>query len=244
MRYLSWLVMVTFLIACDSKKKEVAETVVKNGIITEYRDDGRLHKELSYKNGKLHGLSKVYHPNGKLYLETEWANDKRHGLTKQYFQSGILYSETYYDSGKISGTLKKYHKDGKLKAEMRYKNGKECAGLKEYILNGEPRPHYPEIVITPENKILTEGYYFLHLSLTERVHKVTYYKGHLKDDCLHSDLERIYADGKNKSMYAYALGPGQFVMETVNFVARVETITGNVLVIQKSMNVAVERKFE
>lgn len=66
MRYLSWLVIVTFLIACDSKKKEVEESAVKNGIITEYRDDGRLHKELSYKNGKLHGLSKVYHPNGKL----------------------------------------------------------------------------------------------------------------------------------------------------------------------------------
>lgn len=242
MRYVFWLVIV--LISCSSPKKKETESAVKNGIINVYRDDGRLHKELSYKDGKLHGLSKIYHPNGKLYLETEWANDKRHGLTKQYFQNGILYSETYYDSGQITGTLKKYHKDGKLKAEMRYKNGEECTGLKEYILSGEPRPHYPEIVITPENKILSEGYYYLHVSLSERVHKVTYYKGHLKDGCLHKGLETIYADGKNKGMYAYALSPGQFVMETINIVAKVETIAGNVLVIQKSMNVAVERKFE
>lgn len=242
MRYVCWMAFA--LIACGSPKKEAPENAVKNGIITVLRDDGRLHKELSYKDGKLHGLSKIYHPNGKLYLETEWANDKRHGLTKQYFQSGILYSETYYDSGKITGTLKRYHKDGKLRAEMRYKDGEECAGLKEYILSGEPRPHYPEIIIKPENKILSEGYYYLRLSLSERVHKVTYYKGHLKDDCLHKDLETIYADGKHKGMYAYALSPGQFVMETINFVAKVETITGNVLVIQKSMNVAVERKFE
>lgn len=242
MRYVCWLVIV--LISCSSPKKKETESAVKNGIINVYRDDGRLHKELSYKDGKLHGLSKIYHPNGKLYLETEWANDKRHGLTKQYFQNGILYSETYYDSGQITGTLKKYHKDGKLKAEMRYKNGEECTGLKEYILSGEPRPHYPEIVITPENKILSEGYYYLHVSLSERVHKVTYYKGHLKDGCLHKGLETIYADGKNKGMYAYALSPGQFVMETINIVAKVETIAGNVLVIQKSMNVAVERKFE
>lgn len=242
MRYVCWLVIV--LIACSSPKKKETESAIKNGIISVYRDDGRLHKELSYKDGKLHGLSKIYHPNGKLYLETEWANDKRHGLTKQYFQNGILYSETYYDSGQITGTLKKYHKDGKLKAEMRYKNGEECTGLKEYILSGEPRPHYPEIVITPENKILSEGYYYLHVSLSERVHKVTYYKGRLKDGCLHKGLETIYADGKNKGMYAYALSPGQFVMETINIVAKVETIAGNVLVIQKSMNVAVERKFE
>lgn len=242
MRYVCWLVIV--LIACSSPKKKETESAIKNGIISVYRDDGRLHKELSYKNGKLHGLSKIFHPNGKLYLETEWANDKRHGLTKQYFQNGILYSETYYDSGQITGTLKKYHKDGKLKAEMRYKNGEECTGLKEYILSGESRPHYPEIVITPENKILSEGYYYLHVSLSERVHKVTYYKGLLKDGCLHKGLETIYADGKNKGMYAYALSPGQFVMETINIVAKVETIAGNVLVIQKSMNVAVERKFE
>ncbi len=243
MRYLYRIAFALLLVACAPTKEKVPESTVKNGIKKVYRDDGRLHQELAYKDDKLNGLSKVYHPNGKLYLETEWANDKRHGITKQYFQSGILYSETQYDSGKITGILKKYHKDGKLKAEAPYNKGMECAGLKEYILSGEPRPHYPSIVIRPENKILSEGAYFLHLSLTERVHKVTYYKGNLKENCLHSNLERIYEDGKNKGMYAYTLSHGQFVMETVNFVAKVETIAGNVLVIQKSFNVAVDRKF-
>lgn len=243
MRYLSWLVIVTFFIACDSKKKEVAESAVKNGIITEYRDDGRLHKELSYKNGKLHGLSKVYHPNGKLYLETEWANDKRHGLTKQYFQSGILYSETYYDSGKISGTLKKYHKDGKLKAEMRYKNGKECAGLKEYILNGEPRPHYPEIVITTENKVKSEGVFYLKFSVSERIHKATFYRGTLKDDCLHSELQKLYQPSKDEAVLAYPVNNFQILDQTDHFIAKIETIAGNVLVVEKSFRIKVEPDF-
>lgn len=244
MRYLYRLTFVAlFFVGCTVSREKEPESTIKNGVITVYRDDGRLHKELAYKNDKLHGLSKIYHPDGKLYLETEWANDKRHGLTKQYYQNGILYSETYYDSGKITGILKRYHKDGKLKSEAHYNKGMECAGLKEYILNGDPRPHYPAIVVIPENKILSEGYYYLHLSLTERVKKVTYYKGNLKANCLHSDLERIYADGKDKAMFVYTLGYGQFVMENVNFIAKIETIAGNVLVVQKTVNVAIERKF-
>lgn len=237
------IAVLSIVFACIGQEKGL-QSKIKNGIIKVYREDKiRLHKELSYKNDKLDGLSKIYHPNGTVYLETEYANDKRHGLTKQYFQSGILYSETQYDSGKITGILKKYHKDGKLKAEVPYNKGMECAGLKEYILNGEPRPHYPSIVITPENKILSEGVYYLHVSLSERVHKVSFYKGNLKDNCLHSNLEKLYADGKDKGMLAYSLGQGEFVMETVNFIAKIETIAGNTLVVQKSFNVALQRDF-
>lgn len=242
MRLFLWLFLVIILFGCTNTK-EIQVPTVKDGIITEYREDGRLYKELAYKSDKLHGLSKIYHPNGKLYLETEYANDKRHGLTKQYFKTGILYSETHYDSGKISGVLRKYHKDGKLKAESRYKAGLECAGLKEYILNGDPRPHYPSIVITQENKVLSQGAYYLHLSLTERAKKVTFYKGKLKDGCLSDDLEKIYPDEKGKSKYTYRLGRGQFVMETISIVARIETITGNILVTEKSLNVAIESHF-
>lgn len=232
----------SLLSACSPKKTKPVSGV-KNGLVKVYRDDGRLHQELMYENDTLQGLSKVYHPDGKLYLETEWARGKRHGITKQYYESGILYSETQYDSGKITGILKRYHKDGKLKSEMPYKKGVECAGLKEYILNGDPRPHYPSIVIKPENRILSEGEYALHLSVSERVRKVTFYLGNLRDNCLHSDLEQIYSEDKYKAKFVYSLSPGQFAMETVNFIAKIETIAGNVLVVQKSFNVAIERKF-
>ncbi|HMV08867.1 MAG TPA: hypothetical protein PK325_12890 [Cyclobacteriaceae bacterium] len=243
MRRIVGLSMIALLIGCNSPKKKEPESAVKNGIVTVYRDDGRLHKELSYKDGKLNGLSKVYHPNGKLYLETEWANDKRHGLTRQYFQSGILYSETYYDSGKITGVLKKYHKDGKLKAEMPYKNGVECAGLKEYILNGDPRPHYPEIVITTDNKIKTEGIYYLKFSVSERVHKATFYRGRLKDDCLHSELEKIYQPKDDEALLAYPVSDFQIIDQTDNFIAKIETIAGNVLVVEKPYRIKIQPEF-
>lgn len=223
MRFLSLSFCLIVFFSCKKDKPRTDETI-KNGIITVYRDDGRLHKELAYKDGKLNGLSKVYHPNGKLYLETEWTNDKRHGLTRQYFQSGILYSETYYDSGKITGVLKKYHKDGKLKAEMPYKNGVECAGLKEYILNGDPRPHYPEIVITTDNKIKAEGIYYLKFSVSERVHKATFYRGRLKDDCLHSELEKIYQPKDDEALLAYPVSDFQIIDQTDNFIAKIKPL--------------------
>jgi hypothetical protein len=241
MKYLHQTAIILLLIGCTPQKE--TEPTFKNGIIKVYRDDRRLHKELAYKNDSLHGLSKVYHPNGKLYLETEWANNKRHGITKQYFQSGILYSETQYDSGRITGILRKYHKDGKLKAEVPYNKGIACAGLKEYLLNGEPRPYYPSIVIKTEDKIKTEGYYYLNFSISERVRKVTFYRGTLKDNCLHSELEKIYQPANDKAMLVYPMGRGQYVDQAENFIAKIETIAGNMLVVQKSFHVKIHREF-
>jgi hypothetical protein len=243
MKCLSWSVMLLLILSCTESQKQEPSSTVKNGIIKVYREDGRLHKELAYKNDTLHGVSRIYHPNGKLYLETEFANDKRHGTTKQYFQSGILYSETHYDSGRITGILKKYHKDGKLKAEVPYNKGMECAGLKEYILNGEPRPHYPSIVISMEDKLKAEGRYYVKFSISERVHKATFYRGTLKDNCLHSELEKIYQPEENKAMLVYPLSQGQYFDETENFIAKVETIAGNILVIQKTLHIKIQREF-
>lgn len=236
-------VILLLIMACTSSVPQQEASTVKNGIIKVYRDDKRLHKELAYQNDTLHGLSKVYHPNGKLYLETEYMHGIRHGITKQYFQNGILYSVTQYDSGKITGILKKYHKDGKLKAEVPYNKGLECAGLKEYILNGDPRPHYPSIVITPDDKIKSDGMYYLKFSLSERVHKATFYRGTLKDDCLHSELEKIYQPADDKAMLAYPMARGQYFDDTENFIAKIETVAGNTLVVQKSFHVKIQREF-
>ena len=236
-------VIFILLISCSPSNKEFEIPAFKDGIIKVYRDDKRLHKELAYKNDTLHGLSKVYHPNGKLYLETEFKNGVRHGLTKQYFQSGSLYSETHYDSGRITGTLKRYHKDGKLKAEAYYNKGMECAGLKEYILNGDPRPYYPSIVIQADDKIKSEGFYYLKFSISERVSKATFYRGTLKDNCLHSGLEKLYQPADDKAMLVYPMARGQYFDETENFIAKIETIAGNMLVLQKSFHVKIQRDF-
>lgn len=239
MKVVVTIALFTILTSCSSfdKKKDNSE---KEGVVKNFRPDGTLYSEASYHNEKLHGVSKTYHPNGKLFLEESYVNGTKHGKTIQYYQTGILYSETNYDSGKIHGIVKRYHKDGKLKAEAPYNHGCECLGLKEYILNGNPRPHYPEIVIRTEDKMLTQASYYIHLSLTERVKKVEYFRGYLKEGCLHNELEPIMSTGEDRGRIGYTIGPGEFVMEKINVIARIETITGNVLVTQKSFNVAAD----
>lgn len=202
--------------------------------VTVYRPDGRVYSEISYKGKKQHGLSKTYHPDGKLYLEVEYQDGVKHGVSKQYYQNGMLYLEAQYVDGVMEGEARKYHKDGKLKAEMFFRDDFPCAGLKEYILNGDPRPHYPEIIITPENWLLPDHEYRLYVTLSERVQSAEFYIGTLKDNCLHNALRLVKATGKDSGLITVQVLPGESVHASVNIVARIETLAGNILVTEQT----------
>lgn len=219
---------------------EVVDDPGANGIVKTYREDGSIYTEANYVNGSLNGICKTYHPNGKLFREENYIDNIVQGKVLQYYQSGILYSETNYDSGKIEGVVKRYHKDGKLKAEAPFKKGCECLGLKEYILNGDPRPHYPDIVIEAVDKVVESGAYYIRLSLTERVKKAEFYYGDLNDGCLHDGLIPIRPTGKDTGEIGYKLVAGQTLTEQINIVAKIETIAGNILVKQISYKVSIE----
>lgn len=237
MRKLFGLGLFIVLAACtqetlDSEKLHV-ETLL--------RTDGSVYSEVSYKGERPHGPSKLYHPNGKLFLDIMYKDGLKHGTSKQYYQqNGQLYFEAEYINGVMQGGTKKYHKDGKLKAEMSFNNDYPCAGLKEYILNGDPRPHYPEIIITPESKLLTDNEYLLHVSLTEPVQSVTFFIGQLKNGCLHDALNEITATSNETGSLAIHVVPGESLHGNVNIIARVETIAGNILVLEQSHRVQID----
>lgn len=209
-------------------------------MVTIHRTDGTVYSEVSYKGEKPHGPSRIFHPNGKLYLEIMYRDGIKHGLSRQYYKSGVLYLEAIYVDGVIEGVTKKYHKDGKLKAELQFREDFPCAGLKEYILDGSPRPHYPEIIITPESKLLTDNEYLLHVSLSERVQSATYFIGTLNGDCLHDALQDVPAEGKDKGMITIHVVPGESVKGIVNVIARIETIAGNTLVTQQTHQLEID----
>lgn len=209
-------------------------------VVTIHRTDGMVYSEVSYKGEKPHGPSKIYHPDGKLFLEMMYHEGIKHGPSKQYYQNGRLYLEATYVNGVMEGDARKYHKDGKLKAEMVFKNDFPCAGLKEYILNGDPRPHYPEIIITPENNLLTDHEYRLHVSLSERVQSAEFFTGTLKGNCLHEALQDVTATGKDSGVVTVYVVPGESVRGLINIVARIETIAGNVLVTEQTHRLEID----
>jgi antitoxin component YwqK of YwqJK toxin-antitoxin module len=231
---------VIFLVVYYTKQKQVeVADLGENGMVKTYREDGSIYTEANYINGSLDGICKTYHPNGKVFRVENYSNNILQGRVLQYYQSGILYSETNYDSGKTEGVVKRYHKDGKLKAEAPFKNGCECLGLKEYVLNGDPRPHYPEIVIETDDKVVESGAYYIRLSLTERVKKAEFYYGELKEGCLHDGLIPIRPTGKDTGEIGYKLVKGQTLTEQINIVAKIETIAGNILVKQELLKVSI-----
>lgn len=231
------IVCLILLTGCAQESRDSEEIHV----VTIHRTDGMIYSEVSYKGEKPHGPSRIYHPDGKLFLEMMYRDGVKHGPSKQYYQkNGSLYLEAEYVNGVMQGIAKKYHKDGKLKAEMSFRDDFPCVGLKEYILNGDPRPHYPEIIITPESKLLTNNEYLLHVSLSERVQAATFYVGVLDNDCLHDALQDVSPDGMESGTIVINVVPGESIRGVVNVIARIETIAGNVLVTQQSHRMEID----
>ena len=68
-----------------------------------YYDDGRLHQEKHYREGKLDGVFRAYDENGILYFEIAYKNDLQHGLDKIYSKRGLLqFCDTYEEGVKIN----------------------------------------------------------------------------------------------------------------------------------------------
>lgn len=236
MRTILRIMSLVLLAGCGQETSDSEEPHV----VTIHRTDGTVYSEVSYKGQKPHGPSRIFHPNGKLYLEIAYRDGVKHGSSKQYYQNGMLYLEADYVNGVMEGLAKKYHKDGKLKAEMLFRDDFPCAGLKEYILNGDPRPHYPEIIVTPENKLLTNNEYLLHVSLSERVQAATFFIGQLNSDCLHDALQDVSLDGTDKGTISINVVPGESIRGVINIIARIETIAGNILVTQQTHRLEID----
>lgn len=110
----------------DKKQLEVVGTIENGqlgGLITEYYKDGKIVKEVNYKEGKQHGIEKRYFPDGKLEVEYYYENGEREGWGKIYHENGNLWIEAYYSNGDYNGEVKTYDKNGKLEKMEIYKNG-------------------------------------------------------------------------------------------------------------------------
>lgn len=97
----------------------------------EINDEG-LRSEIPYKDGKIHGISKIYYPTGELLQEMTFKNGKFEGYLKTYYRNGSLLSETPYKDGEVEGISKFYHQNGGLAAAIPYKNNKINGIIKLY----------------------------------------------------------------------------------------------------------------
>ena len=97
----------------------------RNGTYLQFRSDGTLEQEVSYKNGKEDGIERWYRDDGTLEYEIPYKNGKKEGIGKWYRTDGTLSSESPYENNKIEGIVKWYRDDGTLEYEIPYKNDKK-----------------------------------------------------------------------------------------------------------------------
>ena len=245
------LVLVILLISwscSDDKKtskKKDDSTSLPDGtkIVRSTYSNGILKAEVLFRDGKKNGLSKSFDKSGKISLELPYVNNQRHGQSKKYYEGGKeLYQTTEYKNDKIHGIQIKYRENGDVLSEARYEENQPCQELKEYYKDNSLKEDYPKIIVTPIDKLETQGAYYLEISMSEKVRKVKYYLGKLtRGGCLNEDLYHILQDeSKRVGKLTYTMPPGGFMMEELNIIAAVETIYGNTYISQRSYNLAID----
>ena len=244
------IVLVTLaltLLCCnppEGKLKEKKATMDDGSTVvsTKY-PNGKKKAEATYKDGKRNGPSRSFDTDGNLSLELMYVDDKKDGQSSKFYQGGKqVYQTTEYKDNMLHGKRIKYRQNGNLMSEARFEKDFPCLGLKEYLLDNSLKKKYPKIVITPIDRLDTEGIYLLEIAMSEKVRSVKYYSGKLSSEgCLHGDLYSILRDDtRHTGQLKYFMSPGGFLMEELTIIAEVETIMGNSYVTERTYNLAID----
>lgn len=251
--YLLFCFVLVFCASCDkilppnffsiNEEKKTPKKKKKEGLVINYRANGKVLSEVNFKNEKLEGPSKSYYNDGTIHQEISYKEGIKHGIANTYYENGHLARSTPYKEGKIDGIQKRYRQDGSLLAEIPYKDDQPGKGLKEYLKNGKVKSQYPTIVIQPVDNMLKMSSYHLKLSLSQKLSKKKFYGGNLDNGYLHYDLVTIPPRSKNGEFELdFFVPPGAFLMQKINIICHATTISGNPFIIEKEYNLAVENK--
>ncbi len=241
-RFFPSVIFLVLFSYCAKEQKNEQPKGKLQGLHKYYFPDGKLYLEINYKDSVPHGTTKRYFKSGQLLEQSEYRNGIQHGITKTYYEDGKLSSETPYDSGRVNGVKKKYRKDGSLAYEAPYYFDKPCTGLKEYFLSGKKVDNYPEIVIKPQNDLMTSGSYTLLISLSDKSKSVQFFEGALEDGKYIPNGGIAIATSNGVAKLYYFLPPGGFKMQKINIIAKTKTDLGNYYIATKSYNLAIENR--
>jgi antitoxin component YwqK of YwqJK toxin-antitoxin module len=240
------LSLVVIALSCEDRGKKgntIANKENERVVVTKY-SDGTVRAEIPMKDGKKNGLAVEYYQGGKVYREVEYIDGKKEGIAKRYFENGQLAQETFYKNDKMHGTQKKYRENGDPASVAEYYEDNPRKGLIEYFTDGKVKDNYPQITITPEDRVYNEGLYVVHISLSEKAKEVEYYVGQLtKEKIIDPNSKKIWnTDKYGNAQIEYTVMPGTFIMDKIHIIAKVKTPLGNYFITERDYNVAAESR--
>lgn len=92
----------------------------KNGLFTEYNENGTISCKGNYKDGKKVAQCFVYYPTGETNKEQIKINDVPNGPFTVYFKNGQPYIQGNYKKGVLDGEYTVYTFDGSVKLKKQY----------------------------------------------------------------------------------------------------------------------------
>ena len=181
----------------------IKKTDLKNGLQTEWYDNGQKRIEGYYNDGKKEGLHTEWETNGWKEIERNYKNGKLHGLCIRY-EFGVITSKIEYKNGVRHGTFIGFYKNGSISNIEFFKNGK----LNGLVIDYQKSPNWDlnRLPLKKSEQIWKNGYpngesiyYYNNGKKSEEC----YYKGFKNFEGLRT---RWYWNGQKKSEENYIDG--------------------------------------
>lgn len=123
----------------DANSQELPMIPIENetGKIKAYFDNGKVSREMEYKNGELVKNYKEYYYSGQLESNLNFIDGNYNGKIIYYYANGNKKRESSYEYGILQGLYTKYYENGNIKEETDYVNDYENGPKRYYDTNGK-----------------------------------------------------------------------------------------------------------
>ncbi|MDA3616019.1 hypothetical protein O3P16_14485 [Chitinophagaceae bacterium LY-5] len=114
-------------------------SIIKNGNVFDYHENGKLKHKAFYINDKVDGVSMHWYDNGQLKCEHYYKKGIRIGTWKDYYPSGkISFVQPFNDYGMPNGIVVSYFENGNKRFERVLENGinKDGVSSRDWFENG------------------------------------------------------------------------------------------------------------
>ncbi|MBN1387695.1 MAG: hypothetical protein JW965_04565 [Bacteroidales bacterium] len=174
--------------AVDKKAREDNKEEGNKVQVKKYYNEGKLVKEVTFKNDIRNGICRNYYDDGRLKRTIWYENGLKEDTAKWYYREGMVYRATPYKKDKIHGVQTKYYKSGRVQATLPYESGLRAQGLKEYLPDGREPETYPTIEYTIRDLTDTpSGLVRIFTRLSNESTNVRFYRGSLIDGVFDPD---------------------------------------------------------
>jgi uncharacterized protein len=143
----------------DETVEETFKDDQKEGLTTYYYPDGRIKKQVNFRNGLEEGLAKEFDTDGRIITLINYKsgfiterelinrydnNGRKHGTWKFFYADGKIMMEGSYKHGKENGYFKEYDKDGNLISTEKFADGTKLENVAELVKLDLRKDYYPD----------------------------------------------------------------------------------------------------